>query len=99
MSAHTRTHPTKIDSQPSPNMSKNESIPWREGLDLKEGEEIGIVLSGCRYRENMTQKELADKLGVKQHHISEMEHGKRSIGKKLAHRLAKILNTDYKTFL
>ena len=73
--------------------------PWRECLGLKEDEEAGIVLAGCRYRENMTQKELAQKLGVKQHHISEMENGKRSIGKKLAHRLAKILKTNYKVFL
>jgi plasmid maintenance system antidote protein VapI len=47
----------------------------------------------------LTQTELAAKIGVKPHHISEMEKGKRSIGKNMAKRLAKALNTGYKVFL
>jgi plasmid maintenance system antidote protein VapI len=47
----------------------------------------------------MTQKDLAELLGAKQHHISEMENGHRSIGKEMAHRLAKIFKTEYKVFL
>jgi len=34
-----------------------------------------------------------------QRHISEMENGKRTIGKELAKRLGKALNADYKVFL
>jgi DNA-binding XRE family transcriptional regulator len=60
---------------------------------------FGSVIRGLRYREELTQKQLAEKIGVKRHHISEMENGKRPIGKEMAKRLAKVLHTDYKVFL
>jgi plasmid maintenance system antidote protein VapI len=47
----------------------------------------------------LTQAQLAEKIGVKRHHISEMESGKRPIGKDMAKRLADVLHTDYKVFL
>jgi DNA-binding XRE family transcriptional regulator len=59
----------------------------------------GSAIRGLRYREELTQAQLADKIGVKRHHISEMENDKRPIGKEMAKRLAKALNTDYKVFL
>jgi len=60
---------------------------------------IGSTIRGCRARDNMTQTELAQKLNIHQSHISQMEHGKRTIGKKMAHKLAKIFNSDYRLFL
>lgn len=58
------------------------------------------ILQGSRYRREMTQKELAKKLGIKQHHLSEMENAKRPIGKEMAMRLAKALDVaDYRVFL
>jgi len=80
------------------------SIPG-EDEDLLTWEEAfpelgpGDVLKGARDREGLTQNELAEKIGVKPHHISEMEKGKRSIGKDMARRLARALNTGYKVFL
>lgn len=59
----------------------------------------GSAIRGLRYREELTQAQLAKKIGVKRHHISEMENDKRPIGKEMAKRLAKALNTDYKVFL
>ena len=59
----------------------------------------GIAIKGLRYRENLTQDQLSRKLGIKRHHISEMENGKRPIGKEMARRLADALNADYKVFL
>ena len=59
----------------------------------------GKILRGLRTRENITQAQLAQKSGLKPHHISEMEHGKRSIGKDVARRLAKLFNVSYKVFL
>lgn len=47
----------------------------------------------------MTQAQLAAMIGVKAGHISEMEKGKRPIGKEMAKRLAKVLSTSYKVFL
>jgi plasmid maintenance system antidote protein VapI len=37
--------------------------------------------------------------GIPQRHISEMENGKQIIGKEMAKRLTKALNTDYQIFL
>ena len=80
------------------------SIPGEEE-DLLTWEEAfpglgpGDILQGARDREGITQTELAERVGAKPHHISEMESGKRSIGKAMARRLAKALNTGYKVFL
>ncbi len=59
----------------------------------------GSAIRGLRYREGMTQAQLAEKIGVKARHISEMEKGRRAIDKETAKRLAKALNTTYKIFL
>jgi transcriptional regulator with XRE-family HTH domain len=80
---------------------KRKNLPWREVAreNIKKYSETGLALRGARLRAEMTQKELADAVGALPHHISEMEHGKRSIGKELAHKLAKILSMSYRMFL
>jgi ribosome-binding protein aMBF1 (putative translation factor) len=64
-----------------------------------EGIKPGEVLSGARFREGLTQVQLATMIGAKPSHISEMENGKRPIGKEMAKRLGKALNFGYKAFL
>jgi DNA-binding XRE family transcriptional regulator len=59
----------------------------------------GDMLRGARHREGLTQVQLAIKIGVKPSHISEMEKGKRPMGKDMAKRLGKALNTSYQVFL
>jgi len=59
----------------------------------------GDILRGARYREGLTQAQLAAMIGAKPSHISEMEKGKRPIGKDMAKRLAKALHTSYQVFL
>ncbi len=59
----------------------------------------GRILRGLRTREGLTQVQLAEKAGLKPHHVSEMENGKRPIGKAMARRLAKILNSSYQILL
>jgi DNA-binding XRE family transcriptional regulator len=72
-----------------------ELVSWEEVFpDLHPGN----ALKGARLIEELTQAQLAEKIGVKRHHISEMETGKRSIDKDMAKRLAKTLNTGYKVF-
>jgi len=73
-----------------------ESVPWE---DVFPDFNASVALQGARQRENLTQKELARLLGISQTHISEMEHGKRPIGKEMAKRLAKVLHVGYKVFL
>jgi ribosome-binding protein aMBF1 (putative translation factor) len=59
----------------------------------------GVCVRGGRGKEGLTQKQLADQMGIAQHHISEMENGKRPIGKEMAKKLAAALNVDYRVFL
>ena len=63
------------------------------------GHEQQVALRAYRHRENLTQKELAALTGIPQHHISEMETGKRTIGKERARKLAAALNCDYRRLL
>ena len=59
----------------------------------------GDAIRGLRYRENMTQKQLAEQAGISVQNLSNMEHGRRPIGKDMAKKLAKILNTDWRLLL
>lgn len=59
----------------------------------------GLVLRGARYREGISQKELAHRSLISQDNISKMENGLRPIGKTVAKRLAKALNIDFHLFL
>jgi DNA-binding XRE family transcriptional regulator len=75
------------------------SIPWREAFKEFEGNEPGTSLAGGRHKEGLTQVQLAKLTGIPQRHISEMERGKRPIGKKNAKLFSKALNIDYRAFL
>ncbi len=78
----------------------SDSVPWREAFPEYKDEDLpGVCLKGARYREGITQKQLSKLTGIPQRHISEMENGKRPIGKEMAKRLGKALNIGYKVFL
>lgn len=77
-----------------------DSVPWRDAYpEYSEGLLVGKALAGARYREGLTQIQLSEMTGIPQRHISEMENGKRPIGKEMAKRLGKVLNISYKVFL
>jgi|SRR6185369_3842367 len=76
-----------------------ESIPWREAFPEFKGNEAGTLLSGYRHREGITQMQLAAATGIPQRHISEMENGKRIIGKETARKLGAALHCDYRVLL
>jgi len=64
------------------------------------GREGQITLRAYRHREGLTQKQLAGLTGIPQHHLSEMENGKRGIGRERARKLAEALKvSDYRLFL
>jgi DNA-binding XRE family transcriptional regulator len=76
--------------------AEDESLPLEEVFpDLHQGSAI----RGLRLRGGLTQEQLARLLGIKRTNLSEMENGKRPIGKNMAKRLAQVLKTDYKVFL
>jgi DNA-binding XRE family transcriptional regulator len=58
-----------------------------------------ISFHGIRLRHNLTQKQMATKIGISQSDVSKIEKGERPIGKKLAMRIGKALGIDYKRFL
>lgn len=102
MSAHMKMRHTEDISSHRPSSDVNKkSIPWRESAkkEIEKYTEVGVIVRGSRYKAELTQKQLAELIDVKPHHISEMEHGKRSIGKEMARRLASALNVDYRVFL
>lgn len=98
MSAHTKTH---LIEPPIKQKEEENSIPWRKVFkeEIEQYGEGGLVLRGLRAREGLTQKQLAELIGVSPHHISEMENKKRPIGKEMAKRLAKALHANYRVFL
>jgi DNA-binding XRE family transcriptional regulator len=59
----------------------------------------GNRLRGLRSREGLTQKKLAAVLGIRQHHVSEMEKGLRAISVDMAKRIGEKYNISYKVFL
>lgn len=83
------------------NQQLDGSIPWRETEHFKEieGKLPAVFLSGARYREGLTQVELAERTGIPRRHISEMENNKRPIGKMNARKLAEVLNIDPRRLL
>jgi len=77
-----------------------ETVPWRECFPgWSDAQLPGIALAGARTKEGLTQVQLARLTGIPQRHISEMEHGKRPIGKERAKKLAEVLKVDYHVFL
>ncbi len=77
-----------------------ETMPWRKAFPQWGDTELpGVVLAGARHKERLTQVQLAKLVNIPQRHISEMENGKRPIGKERAKKLARVLDMSYKTLL
>lgn len=76
------------------------SISWRDVFPKEYTDnEVGTALRGTRNKEDLTQMQLSEKTGIPQRHISEMERGKRPIGKKNAKLFASILKINYRVLL
>ncbi len=78
---------------------ENESVPWREAFNMSEKDIAHTCLRGARHREDLTQKQLSELTGIPVRHISEMENGKRPVGKKNAAKLAEALNCNARVLL
>ena len=78
-----------------------EPIPWRESFNTHFPNDTvpGVCLNSARTTKGLTQLQLAERADIPQRHISEMERGKRGIGKDRALRLAKALDTDYRILM
>lgn len=77
-----------------------EAVPWRAVFPpLADAERPGRMLRAARAKEALSQGQLAQLTGIPQHHLSEMEHGKRTIGKERAKKLAEALQVHFSVFL
>jgi len=75
------------------------SRSWRVYFPEYRGNEPGTCLSGARHKEGLTQQQLAKITGILQRHISEMENGKRTIGKKNTRISVNALKIEYRVLL
>lgn len=78
-----------------------DSVPASDVFpDLKDPQKrIGIVFRGIRYKNDLTQAEVAKRLGIDQSDVSKIEKGKRPVGKALAKKIEKEFGIDYRRFL
>ena len=60
---------------------------------------IGILFRSIRTKFQLTQEQLAKRLGIDQSDVSKVEKGKRPIGKALAKKIQKEFRIDYRKFL
>ncbi len=74
-----------------------EDLDWFK--EFKENETPGGNLRFYRTRDNLTQSELADKLGTTRQDVSGMERNCRPISKKRAKELASIFKTSPQSFI
>ena len=74
-------------------------VPWRDALLQGNVNLPAANLAGARHKEGLTQNQLAEKSGIPRRHISEMENGKRGIGRQNAHKLASVLDIDPRLLL
>jgi len=65
----------------------------------QETNKSAALLRGFRARDGLTQIQLAKRVETTQSVIAEMESGKRSIGKKIAQKLALLFGIRYQEFL
>ena len=85
--------------------SHNRFIEYKESSEFIKSEPLpdnlknGILLRAARLRADLTQKELAKKIGVPQSHISQYEKNIRKIPLQKAKELANILNTSEEYFI
>jgi ribosome-binding protein aMBF1 (putative translation factor) len=77
------------------------AMPWETiaAERIAQHGKAGLALRGARFREGLSQKELAKRSGVSQENISRIENGKRILGEKVAKKLAKHLRIDYRLLL
>lgn len=79
----------------------DEATPWENIASdrIKKYKKSGLALRGARYREGISQKELAKRCGISQDNLSRMENGKRTIGIKVAKKLAEALRIDFRLLI
>ena len=74
--------PTWISVEDENGESQGDLVRWEERSVFPRENAPGVFLSGARYREDLSQRALTEMIRIPQRHISEMENGKRPVGKR-----------------
>ena len=77
-----------LTSDMSDSLAIEETDFWKE----MQSNRVGNLLSAARLKADLSQAQLAAKLGVRQNMISDYERGKRRLTPAMAKRIVKILN-------
>ena len=77
----------------------DEAQEWLDAKGLFAERTPANMLIGARGKENITQIKLSELTGIPRRHISDMENGRRPIGKQNAAKLGKALNVNYRVLL
>lgn len=80
-------------------MSKNKNLDKILFSVLKEKVSLAMALRSYRTREELTQEELALKLGVSKQYVSDLENKRRFVSVEKAHQYATILGESKKYFV
>jgi DNA-binding XRE family transcriptional regulator len=82
-------------------VSREKLIPAEDVFPILNDEEMrpAAMLRASRSKENWTQTELAKRLKIRRNHLSEMENGKRPIGKNMAKKMAEIFRCDFRRLM
>ncbi len=73
-----------------------ENTDFYREMELNRG---GNLLEAARIKADMSQKQLADAIGIRQTMVSEFENGRRRITIKMAERFSKVLKVKTERFL
>ena len=76
-----------LTSDDSESIAIEETDFWKE----MQSNRVGNLLAAARLKANLSQAQLAEKLGVRQNMISDYERGKRRLSLSMAKRIAKTL--------
>ena len=77
-----------LTSDNSESIAIEESDFWKE----MQSNRVGNLLSGARLKANLSQAQLAEKLGIRQNMVSDYERGRRRLSPAMAKRIAEILH-------
>ena len=92
-----RDYGDNVDVRPDEEYVRVRDTDWWK--EMERTTTPGNTVAAYRSRDGFTRKVLAEKIGVTQQRIYEMEKGRRGISKDIAKKLAKVFHTSPASFI